>query len=51
MNINSSIKGLVKYALCNNMIEKDDEIWAVNRLCETLGIDSFNDCEDCAKTA
>lgn len=45
MNINSSIKGLVKYALCNNMIEKDDEIWAVNRLCETLGIDSFNDCE------
>lgn len=45
MNINSSIKGLVKYALCNNMIEKDDEIWAVNRLCETLGIDSFDDCE------
>lgn len=27
------------------MIEKDDEIWAVNRLCETLGIDSFDDCE------
>lgn len=45
MNINSSIKGLVKYALCNNMIEKDDEIWAVNRLCENLGIDSFDDCE------
>lgn len=45
MNINSSIKGLVKYAVINNMIEKDDEIWAINSLCQALSVEAFEDCE------
>lgn len=45
MNVNSAVKSLVHYAQKNNMIEKDDEIWAINSLCEALGLDSFEDCE------
>ena len=45
MNVNSAVKSLVHYAQKNNMIEKDDEIWAINSLCEALGLDSFEICE------
>lgn len=45
MNVNSAVKSLVHYAQKNNMIEKDDEIWAINSLCEALGLDNFEDCE------
>lgn len=45
MNVNSAVKSLVHYAQKNNMIEKDDEIWAINSLCEALGLDSFEECE------
>lgn len=44
MNINSSVKGLVQYAICNNMIEKDDETWAINSICDALKINAFDDC-------
>lgn len=45
MNVNAAIKSLVHYAQKNNMIEKDDEVWAINSLCEALKLDSFEECE------
>lgn len=45
MNIFEAIKSLVKYAIDNEMIEKEDEIWAINRICEALKIDSFEESE------
>lgn len=45
MNIFEAIKSLVKYAIENEMIEKEDEIWAINRICEALKIDSFEESE------
>ena len=45
MNINVAIKSLVNYAIKNEMIEKWDEIWAINTVCQALNMDSFEDCE------
>ena len=45
MNIFEAIKSLVKYAIDNEMIEKEDEIWAINRICEALKIESFEESE------
>ena len=45
MNINVAVKSLVKYAISNGMIEKWDEIWAINTVCQALNMDSFEDCE------
>ena len=45
MNINTAVKSLVKYAIKNEMIEKWDEIWAINTVCQALNMDSFEDCE------
>ncbi len=45
MNIYSTVKSLTNYAISNQMIEKEDEIWAINRICEALNLDSFEDCE------
>ena len=45
MNINSAIKSLVKYAIDNDMIKKEDEIWAINSVCQALEIDAFDECE------
>ena len=45
MNINTAVKSLVKYAINNEMIEKWDEIWAINTVCQALNMDSFEDCE------
>ena len=45
MNIFEAIKSLVKYAIDNEMIEKEDEIWAINKICEALKIDSFEESE------
>ena len=45
MNINVAVKSLVNYALKNEMIEKWDEIWAINTVCQALNMDSFEDCE------
>lgn len=45
MNINVAVKSLVNYAIKNEMIEKWDEIWAINTVCQALNMDSFVDCE------
>lgn len=45
MNINVAVKSLVRYAIKNEMIEKWDEIWAINTVCQALNMDSFEDCE------
>lgn len=45
MNINVAVKSLVRYAISNGMIEKWDEIWAINTVCQALNMDSFEDCE------
>lgn len=45
MNIFQAIKGLVNHALINGLIENDDVIFSINRVCEELKIDSFEDCE------
>ena len=45
MNINTAVKSLVNYAIKNEMIEKWDEIWAINTVCQALNIDSFEECE------
>ena len=45
MNINVAVKSLVNYAINNGMIEKWDEIWAINTVCQALNMDAFEDCE------
>lgn len=45
MNINVAVKSLVNYAIKNEMIEKWDEIWAINTVCQALNMDAFEDCE------
>ena len=45
MNINVAVKSLVNYAIKNEMIEKWDEIWAINTVCQALNMDSFEDYE------
>ena len=45
MNIYQAIKGLVNHALTNGLIEKDDVIFSVNRVCEELKLDSFEEVE------
>lgn len=45
MNINVAIKSLVKYAIDTNLIEKEDEVWAINSLLQALNLDSFEECE------
>ena len=41
MNIYEAIKSLVAYAIREKLIEKEDEIWAVNRILEILSMDSI----------
>mgnify|MGYP005835644767 FL=1 len=45
MNIFEAIKSLVNYAINNQMIEKEDEIWATNQIGEALSIDTYEECE------
>ena len=45
MNIYQAIKGLVNHALANGLIEKDDVIFSINRVCEELKLDSFEEVE------
>lgn len=45
MNINVAVKSLVNYTIKNEMIEKWDEIWAINTVCQALNMDVFEDCE------
>ncbi len=41
MNIYEAIKSLVAYGVREHLIEKEDEIWAVNRILEILSMDSI----------
>ncbi|MDO4286884.1 MAG: UDP-glucose--hexose-1-phosphate uridylyltransferase [Eubacteriales bacterium] len=43
--VNQSIKALVAYAENNGLIEKADEIWAINRILEIIGIDDYDEPE------
>ena len=45
MNIFEAIKSLVNYAINNQMIEKEDEIWETKQICEALSIDTNEECE------
>ncbi len=45
MDINVAIKSLVEYAISNDMIEKADEIWAINTVCQALNIDAYEECQ------
>ena len=45
----NSIQKLVAYALECGLISEEDKVWAVNRLLEALGLDSYEEPEtDCA---
>ena len=46
MNINLEIKKLVRYGLENNLIEKEDEIFARNCILETLCLDDYKEVQD-----
>lgn len=41
MNIFEAINSLVAYAIRENLIEKEDRVWAVNRVLEVLSMDSM----------
>lgn len=41
--VNKSIKALVVYAEKNGFIEACDEVWAVNRILEIIGADSYDE--------
>ena len=45
MNIFEAIKSLVKYGIGNKMLEAEDEIWAINRVCEALKLDTYEESE------
>lgn len=45
MTIFSAISALTQYAIDKNLIEKEDRIFAINRLCEALGLDCFEENE------
>lgn len=45
MNIFEAIKSLVKYGIDNKMLEAEDEIWAINRVCEALKLDTYEESE------
>ena len=43
MNIFEAIKSLVKYGIKKEMLEAEDEIWAINRVCEALKLDTYEE--------
>lgn len=45
MTIFEAVKSLINYALDNKLIQKEDEIWATNRIIEALGMDSYEDVQ------
>ena len=44
MNIFEAIKSLTVYAEREKLIEKDDEIFTINKILEALSLDEFKDC-------
>jgi UDPglucose--hexose-1-phosphate uridylyltransferase len=49
MEIFEAIKALSEYAVKENLIEKSDTVYTINRVCEALGLYSFEDTEVCAE--
>ncbi|MGE5633166.1 MAG: UDP-glucose--hexose-1-phosphate uridylyltransferase [Caulobacteraceae bacterium] len=45
MNIYKEIKSLINYCIDKQLISKEDEIYARNRLLEVLGLDGYKDVE------
>lgn len=45
MTVFEAIKALTLYAEKNGLIEKADEIFYINQICQILGLDAFEDCE------
>ena len=43
MNIHESVAALAAYAVEKGLIEQADFIWAVNSLCQALGLDSWEE--------
>lgn len=50
MNINEAVKSLIDYAITENLIESEDEVWATNRVLEILELDSFDTTAQTAST-
>ncbi len=48
--IQQNIKKLVAYGLLTGLIEKEDEIYATNRLLELFGMDELEDGDDVSMT-
>ena len=44
MTIYEAIKALVNYAQNNGLIEKEDRVYAINSVCQALGLDTYEDC-------
>ena len=45
MNIHESVAALAAYAVEKNLVEQADRVWAVNSLCQALGLDSWEEPE------
>lgn len=43
MNISREIKRLINYGIQNNLIYKEDEVYARNRILEILKLDEYED--------
>ena len=41
--LNKSIKALINYAEASGLIEKDDEVWAINQILQVVGADSYEE--------
>ena len=46
--VNNCIKELVEYAIGKGLIEPCDEVWAINRLLEVMGLDEYSAPESAA---
>ncbi|MBE6817074.1 MAG: UDP-glucose--hexose-1-phosphate uridylyltransferase [Ruminococcaceae bacterium] len=44
MTIYEAIKALVNYAQNKGLIEKEDCVYAINSVCQALGLDTYEDC-------
>ena len=44
-NVNRIIGELIRYSLSKNIIEKEDEAWAISTLMQVLGVDSYEAVE------
>lgn len=43
IDIDYEIQRLLEYSICNNHIEKDDEIFIRNQILELIGLENFEE--------